>query len=81
MFKFINAKTLGSGATTIRTTYWNSFLSRLKYFTTNEFPKLHIIREKDFTFNELPIDEMINNNIETTSKKLLSLLFNIFIFK
>jgi hypothetical protein len=54
-FKFTNATSLGSGSTTVRNTYWNSFFSRLKHFTTNEFPQLHIIREKDFTFNELPM--------------------------
>lgn len=54
-FKFTNATSLGSGSTTVRNTYWYSFFSRLKHFTTNEFPQLHIIREKDFTFNELPM--------------------------
>jgi hypothetical protein len=59
-FKFTNANTLGGGSTTIRNTYWDSFFSRLKHFTTNEFPQLYVIREKDFTFNELPLYEMIN---------------------
>lgn len=63
LFKFTNAKTLGIGVTTIRNTYWESFFSRLKHFTTNEFHQLHIIRETDFTFNELPIHEMVNNNV------------------
>jgi hypothetical protein len=58
-FKFSNLKTLGGGTTTIRNTYWDSFFSRLNLFTTGEFPKLHIIKEKDFTFNELPIYEMV----------------------
>jgi hypothetical protein len=60
-FKFTNATSLGSGDTTIRYTFWNSFFSRLKHFTINEFPQpLHVIREKDFTFNELPLNEMVN---------------------
>jgi hypothetical protein len=63
MFKFTNAKTLGSGATTIRNTYWDSFFSRLKHFTTDEFPKLNVISEKDFTFNELPVNKMINQDV------------------
>jgi hypothetical protein len=62
-FKFTNVKTLGGGSTTIRNTYWDSFLSRLKHFTTNEFPQMYLIREKDFTFNKLPILEVSNNNI------------------
>jgi len=59
-FKFTNAISLGSGTTTVRYTFWDSFFSRLKFFTTDKFPEMHIIREKDFTFNELPIYEMIN---------------------
>jgi hypothetical protein len=59
-FKFTNAKTLGGGSSTIRNTYWNSFFSRLKHFTTDNFPQMYTIREKDFTFNELPIYEIIN---------------------
>ena len=62
-FKFNNAKSLGGGTTTVRNTYWDSFFSRLKLFTTNEFPILHVIRERGFTFNELPIYEMINNDV------------------
>ncbi len=62
-FKFTNATSLGSGTSTVRQTYWNSFFSRLKFFTTSNFPNLHVIREKNFTYNELPIQEMINNNI------------------
>lgn len=61
-FKFTNAKSLGSGNVTIRTTYWDTFFSRLKHFTTNEFPPFHVIREKDFTFNELPLYEMKDKN-------------------
>jgi hypothetical protein len=62
-FKFTNAKTLGTGVTTVRNTYWDSFFTRLKHFTIDEFPDLHVIREKDFTFNELPIHEMVDRNV------------------
>ena len=62
-FKFNNAKILGGGSTTVRNTYWDTFFSRLKLFTTNDFPNLHVIRERGFRFNELPIYEMINNDI------------------
>jgi hypothetical protein len=61
-FKFTNAKSLGSGNVTIRTTYWDTFFTKLKHFTTNEFPPFHVIREKDFTFNELPVYEMMDKN-------------------
>jgi len=62
-FKFTNTKTLGTGVTTVRHTYWDSFFSRLNYFTTDIFPQLHIIRENGFEFHELPINEMIDKNI------------------
>ncbi len=62
-FKFTNAKSLGNGNVTIRSTYWDTFFVRLKHFTTNQFPNMHIIREKDFTFNELPVFDMVNNNV------------------
>jgi hypothetical protein len=62
-FKFTNEKKLGSGNVTIRNTYWDSFFSRLNHFTTNEFPQMHIVREIDFTFNELPLHEIVNNNV------------------
>jgi hypothetical protein len=62
-FKFTNAKTLGSGSVTIRNTYWDTFFSQLKNFTTHDFPEMKVIKEKNFMFNELPVDEMLNNNI------------------
>jgi hypothetical protein len=62
-FKFINAKTLGEGDTTIRNTYWDSFFYKLKPFTTDQFPNLDVIRENGFTFNELSIERMVCNNI------------------
>jgi len=62
-FKFINVSTLGGGSTTIRNTFWNSFFSKLKPFLVDNIPQpIHVIREKDFTFNELPIYEMIGRN-------------------
>ena len=62
-FKFTNVLTLGGGSTTIRKTYWDSFFFRLKHFTTDKFPKMDLIKEKDFTFNELPLYKMINADI------------------
>lgn len=62
-FKFINVSIVGGGSTTIRNTFWNSFFSKLKPFLVDVIPQpIHVIREKDFTFNELPIYEMIGRN-------------------
>ena len=62
-FKFLNVSTLGSGSTTIRNTFWNSFFKRLQLFLIDNIPQpIHVIREKDFTFNELEISEMIERD-------------------
>ena len=62
-FKFLNVSSLGGGSTTIRNTFWNSFFIKLKPFLIDNIPQpIHVIREKDFTFNELPIYEMIDTN-------------------
>ena len=62
-FKFLNVNTLGVGSTTIRNTFWNSFFSRLKPFLIDNIPQTsHVIREKDFTFNELPVYEMLGHD-------------------
>ena len=58
-FKFLRIKQLGNGAngSTIRYTYWDTFLSALNPFLVNigEIPKLVYIMEPNFTYNELPI--------------------------
>ncbi len=57
-FLFLNQTTLGgNGVCTLRYTFWNTFLSSLKPFLTNDLPSLNIIKETDFTYNELPITE------------------------
>jgi hypothetical protein len=63
-FKFLNISTLGGGSTTIRNTFWSSFFYRLKPFLIENIPQpIHVIREKDFTFNELPIYEMLDIDV------------------
>jgi hypothetical protein len=57
-FFFLNNKQLGNGEnnSTIRYTYWDTFLSYLKPFlkNSNEIPELLIIKEKGYHYNELP---------------------------
>ena len=62
-FKFLNLKKLGEGSTTVRYTFWDTFFSNLKPFLISELPPVHVIREKGFPYNELPIYEMINRNV------------------
>jgi hypothetical protein len=63
-FKFLNVDTLGGGSSTIRSTYWKTLLTRLTPFLIYNIQQpVHIIREKGFIFNELPINEMIGINI------------------
>ena len=63
-FQFLNIDTLGEGSTTIRNTFWKTFFSKLKPFLIDKLPQpMHVIREKNFTFNELPIYEMSDRNV------------------
>jgi len=66
-FFFLNNYQLGDGSngTTIRYTYWESFLSALKPFLKNmkEIPQLMFIIEKDFAYQELT--ENFENNYGT----------------
>lgn len=63
-FKFLALETLGGGSTTIRYTFWNTFLSNLKPFLINELPQdIQVIRENSFPYNELPVDKMRNKNV------------------
>ena len=63
-FEFLNLEKLGEGSTTIRPTYWNTFFSNLKPFLIKELPQpIHVIKEKEFPYNELPVNEMIKKNV------------------
>jgi len=57
-FFFLNNHQLGDGSngSTIRYTYWETFLTALKPFlkNINEIPQLMFIMEKDFMYQELP---------------------------
>jgi hypothetical protein len=62
-FKFLNVSTLGGGSTTIRNTFWKSFFRRLQPFLIGNIPQpILVIREKEFTFKELPIHEMVERD-------------------
>lgn len=61
-FKFLNIDVLGSGNTTVRYTYWNTFFYQLKKFLIEELPPINVIREKEFAFNELNIVDFSNKN-------------------
>jgi hypothetical protein len=54
-FFFLNEKQLGQGSSTIRYTYWDTFLSTLQPFLKKvNCPNLIIIREKNFKYETLP---------------------------
>ena len=57
-FFFLNNYQLGNGenGSTIRYTYWNTFLSELKPFlkNMNEIPKLLFVKESNFNYEKLP---------------------------
>jgi len=62
-FKFLNIKTLGSGDTTIRNTYWENFLIKLTPFLLYDFPQLIRVSERGFRYNNIDTNELIGQNI------------------
>ena len=60
MFVFLKTESTGGGSTKIRNTYWENLLHRLKPFLTVNFQNYKLIKESEFTFNDI-ISE-INNN-------------------
>jgi len=62
-FKFFNIEVLGSGHTTIRYTYWNTFFNQLRPFLIDPKPLTNIVREKDFTYNNIDTNQLIGRDI------------------
>lgn len=64
-FGFLDLKTLGGeGSTTLRYTFWETVFSSIKPFLIQKMPQpIHVIREKGFHYNELPVHEMENRNV------------------
>ena len=63
-FKFKSSKELGDGgSSTLRYTYWDSFFYKFKPFLIDEMPNMNIIRETDFTYNDLPITSFTKVNL------------------
>lgn len=54
-FAFLKTDSLGIGTTTVRPTYWLSFLSRLQPFLVIGFPKLTVIQEQSFHYNRIDL--------------------------
>ena len=62
--KFLDIKKLGSGSTTIRYTFWDSFFSNLKPFLIKEVPlNIEVVRENGFTHNVIPIGKFVKKEI------------------
>ena len=60
-FRFTDKKTLGGGNCTMRYTYWDTFLYKLKPFLTTVFPPLIQINENGFNYNEIHILDKSQN--------------------
>jgi hypothetical protein len=60
-FRFLDNKTLGGGNCTMRHTYWDTFLYRMKPFLTQVFPPLVQINENGFKYNDLDMSVLANN--------------------
>jgi hypothetical protein len=57
-FKFKSSKESRCGSSTLRYTYWDTFFNKFKPFLLDEMPPTNIIRETDFTYNDLPITSL-----------------------
>ena len=63
-FQFLNLKQLGSGSTTVRYTFWNTFLVNLNPFLIQYLPEgIIVVKEKEYSYNELPVIKMMNRNV------------------
>jgi hypothetical protein len=62
-FQFLAQETLGGGSCTLRYTFWNTFFSSLNPFLITKLPPVNVIREKGFTFQELPVESMVGTNV------------------
>lgn len=62
-YKFLNLKTLGGGGSTLRYTFWESFLKKLQPYLTNGFPELALVNQESFEYKELPISQIQNRNV------------------
>jgi len=62
-FRFLNIEILGGGNTTIRHTYWNTFLKNIKPLLVKQLPHMDVIKEKGFEYNDIPIVQLFNKNI------------------
>jgi len=63
-FQFLNLKQLGGGSTTVRYTFWDTLLANMKPFLIQFLPEgTIVVKEKEYSYNELPVIEMINKNV------------------
>ena len=62
-YAFLNIKTLGGGGSTLRYTFWNTFLKNLQPYLTNEFPELTLIKQESFEYKELPFSQINKRNV------------------
>lgn len=65
---FQNVKTLGSGNTIVRPTYWNTFFKEVSNMLKEPFYiqtiiQNNIIRERSFNYTDIPVHELQNKNV------------------
>ena len=65
-FVFLNLKSLGTGATKVRNTYWENFLNNLSIFLVSNIENFVIIKEKEFMYNDI-LSEIYNSKINSNN--------------
>lgn len=61
MFKFYNCE--HTPGVVKRETYWENLLNKLKPFLYSTFPPVEIIREKEFSYNDIPLSNIVAKDI------------------
>lgn len=64
-FYFFNIEKLGGAGSSVRPTYWQNLLTRLKPFLTpltNSLPEMNLVQEKGFHYTELPVNKIHAEN-------------------
>jgi hypothetical protein len=63
-YQFLNVKTLGGNGSTLRYTFWNTFLKNLQSVLIMSFPvELALVKQESFEYKELPISLLKNRNV------------------
>lgn len=64
-FCFLNKKQLGEEGTgcTVRYIFWNTFFVKLQPFLVSSLPRINVIRENGFHYQEFSLNLIVNKDV------------------